>query len=118
MDENTKCVLLFLIAMVAIVVVFYLVISQGATKGQTLKSVTEAFSRAKTVPQVIFAVFASAWILLKTGAWGSFSLIVVVAINGVVVMCGQNPWPFYLELWDRIVALITGRTSAPATPPA
>ncbi len=118
MDENTKCVLLFLIAIVAIVVVFYLVMSQGATKGQTLKSVTEAFGRAKTGPQMLFALFASVWILLKTGAWGSFSLIVVAAINGVVVMCGQNPWPFYLELFDRFVTLFTGRTSAPATPSA
>lgn len=116
MDDNTKCVLVFLIAIVGLVSVFYLLLAQGGTKGQTLSSVTMAFNRAKTPSQKIFACFASFWILLKTGAWGAFSAIAIALVNGVVVICGQNPWPFYLELWDRFVALFTKQSLAPPPP--
>jgi len=116
MDDNTKCVLVFLIAIVGLGTVFYLLLTQGGTKGQTLNSVIMAFSRAKTPSQKIFAFFVSFWILLKTGAWGAFTAITWVLVNGVVAICGQNLLPFYLEVWDRLTAIFTKQLSVPQPP--
>jgi hypothetical protein len=119
MDENTKCVLVFLIAVIGIGVIFYLLRSQGGSKGKTFESVTMSFSRAKTIPQMIFAFFACFWVFIKAGALGVFVVIAIALINGVVAICGQNSLPFCLEILDRVLALFTNRPVnmlAPAPP--
>lgn len=118
MDDNTKCVLVFLIATISVVTVFYLLITQGSTKGQTLESMSKSYNRARTWDQKVFAGFASFGLLLKTGAWGAFGLIVVALINGVVTICGHNAWSFWLAVWDRFIALFTDRPAAPAPSPS
>ena len=113
MDDNTKCVLIFLIAVIGVVIVFHMLLAQGSTKGQTLDSMTNSFNRAKTPSQKIFAAFASFGVLLKAGAWGAFGIIVVALIDGVVRICTQSNWSLLLAVWDRISALLTDRPAAP-----
>ena len=120
MDENTKCVLVFLIMMVGIVAVFYLAIAQGSTKGQTFRSMTKTFEKANTKEDKLFAGFISFPLLMKRGAWGAFVILVVVAVNGVIAICGQQPYTFWLEVWDRFQTWLTKKPAAPelVAPPA
>jgi hypothetical protein len=119
MDDNTKCVLIFLIAAIAVVVILHMLLSQGSTKGQTLASMTRSFNRARAPSQKVFAAFASFGLLLKAGAWGAFGIIVVALIDGVVRICTQSNWSLLLAIWDRLQSLFTDRPAAPqsSTPP-
>jgi hypothetical protein len=118
MDDNTKCVLVFLIATIAVVTVFYLLITQGSTKGQTLESMSKSYNRARTWDQKLFAGTASVGLFLKAGAWGAFVAIVLALIQAVVQICTQSNWSLLLAVWDRLQALWTDRPAAPAPSPS
>ena len=118
MSQNVLCFLCVVVVLLAIAVFLYLGLSCGAQRSSKLDKARNSYSRAKTWDQkIVFFVF-NVIILLKGGFWSFLTLSSFAAISMFSAICGQNPYPFYLELWDRFVDFFTRPSPSPETAPA
>jgi hypothetical protein len=92
----------------AITAWFYLGLKCGAQKGagKKLKKARQNYEQADSWDKkIVYAVFNSVF-LLKIGFWGFLTTCAGGLLSLVATICGFNPFPYYLELWDRFLQLI------------
>lgn len=112
------CVLCLVVAVAAIGIFLYLGRACSAQKCQKLSDAMDSYRRARTWDQKrVFFVF-NVILLLKGGFWGFLTVFSVGVMHLVVAICGQNPWPYYFELWDRLVNLLADKPPSEQQAPA
>lgn len=108
MSSTLLCLLCFVTSLVAITAWLYLGLNSGAHKGggERLKRARKTYEKADTWDKkIVYAVFNSMF-LLTVGFWGFLVACGGGVLSVAAAICGHNPFPYYLEMWDRFLRLM------------
>jgi hypothetical protein len=86
--------------------------------GLSVSEAMDLYRQAKTWDEkLVFFIFNLARIV-KGGFWGAVVLVSGILAHLVAVVCGHNPLPYYVEMWDRFLDYLTDREQGKGLAPA